>query len=101
MLKIQKSRETRIYSCMLFLSLQASIAQMVLISDIFTEGNCKFCRVQNKNDFCKLAYKHIYIYKCVFLKHGEQFNHGRWEENSEHSKIRHYQEILREHFREL
>lgn len=63
--------------CAFFLSLQASIAQMVFISDIFTEENCKVCRVQNRNDFCKLTHKYVYIYKCIFKKSQEQFNHER------------------------
>lgn len=95
------SRGNECSSLACFLSLQASIAQMVFISDIFTEENCKVCRVQNRNDFCKLTHKHIYIYKCTFKKHWEQFSHGRWEENSEQSKIWLYQKVLWEQFGEL
>lgn len=47
-----------------FLSLQASIAQTLFTSDIATEENGKVYRVQNRNDFCKLTHKCIYIYKC-------------------------------------
>lgn len=88
-----------LHACLL--SLWADIAQMLFISNIFTEENCEVCRVQNRNDFCKLTHKHIYIYKCIFKKHQEQFSHERWEENSEQPKIWHSQEVLWEQFAEL
>lgn len=72
-----------LHTCLL--SSWASTAQMLFISDIFTEENCKVCRVQNRNDFCKFTHQHIYIYKCIFKKR-EKFSHERWEENSEQSK---------------